>query len=191
MPVLGLVVAGPYDEAILTTFVGRIRPERATVHCRPCGDDARVTRFFKELLEDFKFVNAGGAVDKAIVVRDAHRKPPAQLLGKLMVGFNASSYSFPVKFVIVLPEPEAWLLADHKALSAVGAERGRATTFPPASSSPEILADPKRELRVRLGKARVAYTKVAAQRLAELADIDTIEYWCPSFAQFKAAIKDC
>lgn len=191
MPVLGLVVAGPCDEAIHTTLVGRIRPEVSAAFCRPCQDDPRVTRLFKEFLEEFKFVNAGDPVDKALVIRDAHRKLPTQLLEKLTVSFDAHSYPFPVKFVIVLPEPEAWLLADHEALSAVSVERGMRTLFPPASGSPEMLGDPKRELQIALGKARVSYTPVVARRLAELVNIRLLERWCPSFVQFRTAVQDC
>ena len=190
MPVLGLVVAGPCDEAIHTTFVRRIRPELA-VHCRPCKDDPRVTRLFKEFLEEFKFVNAGGPIDKAVVIRDAHRRARTQLLEKLMASFDPHCYPFPVKFVIVLPEPEAWLLADHEALSAVSAERGRRTIFPPPAGSPEILGDPKRDLQIALGRARVSYTPVVARRLAELANIGLVERWCPSFVQFRTAVEDC
>lgn len=130
-------------------------------------------------------------MDKALVVRDAHRKPPTQLLEKLTATFDPHCYPFPVKFVIVLPEPEAWLLADHGALSAVSVERGTRTIFPPVSRSPEMLGDPKRELQIALGKARVSYTPLVAQRLAELANFGLVERWCPSFIQFRTAVRDC
>ena len=191
MSVFGLVVAGPYDEAILETLMRRLRPDLSEVFSRQCQNDPGVTKRLKGLLEDFKHVNAGGAVDKAIVVRDAHKAQLSEIQNALTLHFNPAHYSFSVKFAVVVPEPEAWLLADNEALAAISRERGRPQTFPPTSSSPENLSDPKRELRRRLAQAKVNYTQVVAGKLAELSDLARVAYWCPSFVQFRTAVEDC
>jgi len=130
-------------------------------------------------------------VDKAIVVRDSHRGDPADVLGRLCSNFREQEHPFPVRFAVVQPEPEAWLLADHNALARLSEERGQPTDFPAPDRSPEQLPDPKAKLASLLATAGVPYTKEAAARLAEVCDLGLIEALCPSFTCFKRAVTDC
>jgi len=191
VPVFGLVVAGPYDVLILSTLVRRIRPDVARVECRACGNDPQVTTKFRSYLKELRYANDGRPVDKAIVVRDSHRGDPAAVLDKLCSNFREQEHPFPVRFAVVQPEPEAWLLADHDALAKLSAERGRPTDFAAPDRSPEQLPDPKSELRSLLAEAGVPYTKEAAAGLAELCDLDLIVKLCNSFTSFKRAVTDC
>ena len=191
MPVFGLVAAGPYDEAILSTLVRRIRPDVTSVLPRLCLSDAQVTTKFHSFLKDFQRANRGLPVDKAIVVRDSHAGRAQHVLERLRSGFGEGRYAFPVRFAVVQPAPEAWLLADHKALAQLSKERGRATDFPARDRSPEQLPDPKGRLRSVLATASVPYTKEAAARLAELCDLALVEALCNSFTSFKNAVTDC
>ena len=191
MPVFGLVVAGPYDELILSALVSRIRPDVARLECRACGDDPQVTRKFRSYLKELRYANDGCPVDKAIVVRDSHMGRPQQVLEKVRSGFCEKPYPFPVRFAVVQPEPEAWLLADHDALARLSTERGRPTDFASLNFPPEQLHDPKAKLTSLLRTAGVPYTRQAAARLAELSDLAVIEALCPSFTSFKRAVTDC
>jgi len=191
VPVFGLVVAGPYDDLILSTLVRRIRPDVARVKCRACGNDPQVTTKFRSYLKELRYANDGRPVDKAIVVRDSHRGDPAAVLDRLCSNFREQEHPFPVRFAVVQPAPEAWLLADHDALARLSAERGRPTDFTPLNFPPEQLPDPKEKLTSLLRTAGVPYTKQAAGRLAELCDLGLIEALCNSFTSFKRAVTDC
>jgi len=193
VPVFGLVVAGPYDDLILSTLVRRIRPDVAGVKCRACGNDPQVTTKFRSYLKELRYANDGRPVDKAIVVRDCHRGrgDPAAVLDGLRSNFREQEHPFPVRFAVVQPEPEAWLLADQNALAQLAAERGHPTDFTPLNFPPEQLPDPKEELKSLLRTAGVPYTRQAAARLAEVCDLGLIEALCPSFTFFKRAVTDC
>lgn len=191
MPVFGLVVAGPYDDLILLTLARRIRPDVAGVKCRACGNDPQVTTKFRSYLKELRYANDGRPVDKAIVVRDCHRGDPAAVLDKLCSNFREQEHPFPVRFAVVQPEPEAWLLADQDALARLSVERGRPADFTPLNFPPEQLPDPKAKLTSLLRTAGVPYTKQAAARLAELCDLGLIEALCNSFTSFKRAVTDC
>jgi hypothetical protein len=187
MPVFGLVVAGSYDEAVLSRMVKRIRSDVVGVVPRLCRSDRQVTTKFCSFLKELRHAN----IDKAIVVRDSHAGSAEQVLAKLRVGFREQDHPFPVRFAVVDPEPEAWLLADHNALTQLARERDCPTNFTPLNSPPEQLLDPKAELKSRLAMARVPYTREAAARLAELCDLDRVTALCPSFTSFKRAVVDC
>jgi len=193
VPVFGLVVAGPYDDLVLSTLVRRIRPDVAGVKRRTCGDDPQVTRKFPSYLKELRYANDGCPVDKAIVVRDCHRGrgDPVAVLDKLCSNFREQEHPFPVRFAVVQPEPEAWLLADQNALAQLAAERGRPTDFTPLNFPPEQLPAPKAKLTSLLRTAGVPYTKQAAARLAELCDLALVEALCNSFTSFKRAVTDC
>lgn len=191
MPVFGLVGGGKYDIGVLETLLKRLRPDLNGVVARSCGNDYRVTTTFPNRILEFTRANAGRAVDKAIVVRDAHRSVPDQLLRKLRASSDLRGYLFPVEFAVVVPEIESWLLADQDALFTVSQERGVATRFPAANRSPEMLQHPKEHLMELLAEAGVPYTEAVAVRLAETSNLLLIEQLCPSFRSFKWAAEHC
>jgi hypothetical protein len=169
----------------------RLRPDLNKVVARSCGNDYRVATTLPYRILEFTRVNNGGPVDKAIVVRDAHRMTHERALQKLRESINPRKYEFPIEFAVVEPEIEAWLLADHNALFAVSQERGVATRFPVPSSSPEMLRDPKEHLMELLAEAKVPYTEAVAGRLAETSNLLLVEQRCPSFRRFKWAGEHC
>jgi hypothetical protein len=161
------------------------------VKCRACRNDPQVTTKFRSYLKELRYANDGRAVDKAIVVRDCHRGrgDPAAVLDGLRSNFREQEHPFPVRFAVVQPEPEAWLLADQNALAQLAAERGRPADFASVNRPPEKLPDPKARLRSLL--AGIPYTPAAPSRLAELCDLALIEALCPSFTSFKRAVTGC
>jgi hypothetical protein len=191
VPVFGLVGAGAYDVSVLKILLQRLRPDVRDVETRQCGNDARVTTTFRNVLRGFRYANNGVPVDKAIVVRDAHGLTQREILNRFASGFDPNSYPFPVEFAAIVPELEAWLLADHNGLASLSAERGQQTVYTPLNFPPEQIPDPKTRLGELLGRPGVPYTEAAAMRLAELMDIQKIEQLCPSFTLFKRAALNC
>ena len=187
MPAIGLVVAGPYDAAVLEVFTRRLRPGVSVVS-RLCGNDAGVLRTCSARLREFERGDLGRPVERAVIVCDSHQADPAALDNRLRASLTGSRVSFPVRHVVIIRELEAWLLADHAALARLAAERGRPTNFLPLNFPPEQLPDPKGKLTALLQQAGVGYTHVVAGRLAEHSDLDLIEGLCPSFTSFKRAV---
>jgi len=185
MPPVALVVEGNYDEDVLKTLIQRIREGPVDVHSRPCGGPlpGRYVRRLNELQYDANF-------EKALVVSDAHGKRPEVFRVELEREIQNRQFPFPVHFVVILQELEAWLLADHSALNAVARARGGVATFGPLTVSPEQNMDPKRELRRLLATASIPYTRPVAREIAESANLQTIEYWCPSFRRFRQVVID-
>jgi hypothetical protein len=83
MASVGLIVEGDYDEAALAEFVqGCLSPE-VSVICLRCGGAPQLMRKLPGFMEHFRYANAGSHVDKAIVVRDADRKIPEDLISQM------------------------------------------------------------------------------------------------------------
>ena len=88
-------------------------------------------------------------------------------------------------------ELEAWLLADHEALTALSGERGQRINCAPINFPAEQIVDPKEKLGAWLKEAGVPYTEAVARRLSELIDLQRLEQLCPSFTMFKRASQNC
>lgn len=145
---------------------------------------------FPGLLESFRYEKQGSHVDKAIVIRDAHGKDPEKLKEKMKSKIANRNYPFKVKFIIIVQELEAWLLADEEAISRITQSR----TGKRVSRINEPLgsiSQPKELLYKVLSEAHVPYTDVVAQEIARESDLDKIEYRCPGFREFRQAIIDC
>jgi len=100
------------------------------------------------------------------------------------------NYPFEVKFIIIVQEMEAWLLADEEAISRVTQSRsGRLARR--VNDPLESLEQPKETLHRILSEARVAYTDGVAGEIAKESDLDRIEYRCPTFGEFHRAVIDC
>jgi len=182
---IAFVAEGNYDEQVLKTLIPRIRGGPVDVPSRICGKPlrGRYVRRLKELAHEPN-------LEKALVVSDAHSRNPRAHLDQLQNEIQNVQFAFPVLFVVVVQELEAWLLADHLALNAVAAARGGQPNFRPLTDSPESFADPKRELRVLLANAGIPYTQAVAREIAENADLQRIGYWCRSFRRFQDAVID-
>ena len=75
----------------------------------------------------------------------------------------------------------------EKGLKTLVLERGRNIELPNLAASPENLADPKGEIERQLRLGGVVYTKVVAGEIAQRANLDSFEYWSPSFRRLRAA----
>ncbi len=178
---VGLIVEGAYDEAALTEFVKSVASD-VRVISRPCGNAFQLVKKFPAFLEEFRHAKDGAPVDKALVIRDADRKNPAELIAKMEARIANRVYPFPKSILIAVEEMESWLLADEAALSAVTG--GSVRRVP----EPDRISDPKARLRNILSEAGIAYTAEIARKIAAGTRIDVLANRCPSFRPFRDAL---
>jgi len=190
MTTYGIVIEGKYDESALKEIILKCLPSQIRIVSRICGDKDRLIARFPGHLESFRYEKHGSNVDKALVIRDAHGRNPDELKQKMRSKIAYRSYPFEVKFVIIVQELEAWLLADEEAISKVTANRlGKAV--PRVNEFLESIAQAKEMLGKILAEAKVPYTDVVAREIAKESDLDKIEYRCPGFIEFRQAVIDC
>jgi len=185
---IGLIVEGDYDKEAMSVLVQRITGRAEPPVPRICGGP--VPGRFPGKLRELEYQYP----EKVLIVRDAHGKDPREAARELEREIQNQLPNFPVKFVVVIRELEAWLLADPGAVNQVCTRRGQNLNLPPLTDSPERFLDAKKELQVVLGRAGVVYTKVVAREIAELANLDEatgLAYWCLSFRSFRDAVQDC
>lgn len=182
MLTVGLVVEGFYDEAVLKELIQKCAPGNVDIICRRCGNAAELLKRFPGFLEGFRHAKQGSNVDKSIVIRDADQKNPAQLIARMHDKISGRTYPSPTKLLVIVQELEAWLLADEHAVSSV---TGRTQA---AIHRPEELINPKERLTRTLSASKVGYTAEVARKIAERANIDTIESRCSWFRQFRQFI---
>ena len=185
MPTYGLIVEGEYDAAALTELIRRCAAGNIQVIPRQCAQKGSLMKKFPAYLQELHWANQGQAVDKALVIRDTDSKNPGELIARMETSIVSRSYPFPVKFVVIMQELETWLLADHDALSQV-ASRSISEIRGPLES----ILDPKRRLQSILSDAGIAYTAEVARKIAAAANLERIEYRCPTFRTFRQTIDD-
>ena len=190
MLTFGLVVEGDYDEAVLTEFIRKCAGHDVEIVSRVCNPKGSLMKRFPGFLEEFRYVKQGMPVDRAMVIRDADMREPHGLLREMESKVAHRTYEFsPVRFVVIVRELEAWLLADSKAISTViSAYSGR--VVPEVNESIEAIADPKARLQRMLSEAKVAYTREVARKIAAAANAEYIAYRCPSFRSFVHAVRN-
>ena len=179
MLTFGLIVEGMYDVEVLTTFIRKCAGANTQVVPRPCGSQSTLMKNFPKFLEGFRHDNAGGHVDKALVIRDADNKNPTTLITTMRERYRDRNYPFPVESLVIVQKLEAWLLADHNALSVVCSQG-----VPEIQESIEDIFDPKTKLKQILSMYNVQYTPKIAGDIAANANLDTIGYRCPQFCNF-------
>jgi len=186
----GIVIEGKYDQAALTQLILKCISDKMEIISRQCYDKDRLIMQFPSFLESFRYEKQGSHVDKALVIRDAHGKDSEKLKERMKIKIANRNYPFKVKFIIIVQELEAWLLADEEAISRVTQSRtGRRVSR--INEPLESISQPKKFLYKVLSEARVPYTDVVAQEIARESDLDRIEYRCPSFREFREAVIDC
>lgn len=190
MTAYGIVIEGRYDEAALGEIIRNILPTDVILISRRCGDKDRLVAVFPGYLESFRYENQGSNVDKAIVIRDAHGKDPGKLKERMKSRILNREFPFEVKFIIIVQELEAWLLADEHAISKVTQSRsGKVVSR--VNYSLESIINPKEILYRVLAEANVPYTDAVAREIARESDLDRIKYRCPGFGEFCQAVIDC
>jgi hypothetical protein len=190
MTAYGIVIEGKYDEVALSEIIKKILARDITLIPRRCGDKDRLITTFPAYLESFRYENQGSNVDKAIVIRDAHGKDPEKLKEIMKSKIVSRKYPFEVKFIIIIQELEAWLLADEQAISKVTQSRS-GKLVGRVNESLETVINPKEILYKILTEADVPYTDAVAQEIAKESDLNRIRYRCPSFGEFCQAVIDC
>lgn len=184
MRMYGIVVEGVYDESALKELIIKCLGEDIEVISRICGSK-ELTKF-PAFLESFKYEKGGSNVDKAIVIRDAHGKNPEDLKKKMKDKISSRNYPFEVKFMVIVQELEAWLLADEEAISKV-------TQKPMARIKEDLesINDPKEKLKEILSQSKISYTPSVARNIAKESNLDKIQSRCSTFREFYKAVRDC
>jgi hypothetical protein len=100
MQTFGLIVEGEYDEAVLRELILKCAGGNIEIISRLCGSAGALMNRFLGFLEEFRYVKQGEPVDKALVIRDADRKDPPELIEKMQSKIARRTYPFPVQFVI-------------------------------------------------------------------------------------------
>ncbi|MGB9629710.1 MAG: DUF4276 family protein [Thermodesulfobacteriota bacterium] len=136
--------------------------------------------------ESFRYEKGGSYVDKAIVICDAHGKDPEEIKNKMRGKISGRNYPFEVKFIVIVQELEAWMLADEEAISKI-------TQKPIVRIKGDIesINDPKEKLKEILSQSKISYTPSVVSNIAKEMNLDKIHYRCPSFRGFFQEVKDC
>ncbi len=190
MTTYGLVVEGGYDEAALTEIVKRCLSSEIEIITRRCGGKDRLMKMFPSHLKSFRYEKQGSHVNKALVIRDAHGKVLHELIEKMKNKVAEQNFPFKVKFIIIVQELEAWLLADEKVISKVTRSRS-GITVARVNEDIELIPHPKEKLKETLSGAKVYYTSEVAREIAKESDLSKIESRCPRFKEFRQAVIDC
>jgi hypothetical protein len=190
--VIGLIVEGHYDEAVLETLARRVAQSPVTLYVSACGGKARLKQKFPGYLRYFEHVHLGNPVDKALVVCDADQKPPAELRASLSqeTRNRASWPADKLHICIVRQEIETWLLSDENAVNSVASERGGHARIARVQEDPENIGDPKARLRTLPSAAGLVATPAVYQQIASRLDLETLRQRCPSFQEFEQAVRN-
>lgn len=194
MTTYGIIVEGNDDKAVLPEMISKCLSDSISdnmkVIVRLCGNKSSLMRKFSGFLEEFRRVNQGLHVDKALVIRDADSRNPDELLSEMRNKIKDKTYPFEVKFIAIVQELEAWLLADDEAISKVTQSRsGKPVSR--VNENLESIVQPKERLKDILSKAKVPYTPEVAREIAKETYISKIEYRCQKFKDFRSAVIDC
>jgi hypothetical protein len=191
--VIGLIVEGHYDAAVLETLARRVAQSPVTLYVRPCGGKQKLKRIFPGYLREFEHVHHGEAVEKALVVCDADQKPPDELRASLSQEIRNRAYwpAYKLHICIVRQEIETWLLADENAINSIAAGRGGQNRVTRVPGELESIADPKQRLHNLLSKVGLPATPEVYKQIAANVDLETLRQRCPSFREFEQAVRDC
>lgn len=182
MAAIGLVVEGIYDEAALTALIRKCATSEVDVTCWSCGSASQLVKTFPHFLESFRHIKHGRPVDNAIVIRDADRKDPNDLIARMESRISGRIYPFSRHLLVVTQELEAWLLADEQALSLITGKPQRRIP------NPESLNDPKASLKRILSDVNIGYTPEVARKIAAAARTEVLSSQCPTFRRFQEAV---
>ena len=143
---------------------------------------------FPDYLKALEFANAGGPVDKAIVIRDSNAKDPAKVEEAMRAKIAAKRYRFPhgVRLHAVKRATETWLLADAATIGRVAGGRSVVRTPDPL----EEIQDPKGRLQQVLSGAGLLYTSEVCAEIARQLDLELLRTTCPNFRVFEQKMRE-
>jgi hypothetical protein len=146
-------------------------------------------RIFPGLLNTFKHIHNGGPVDRAIVIRDCDGRDPTAVLAEMESRIAERFYPFRVGLCVVARNMDAWLLADHNAITAV-AMRSGGRRVGPVNGDIEAFESPKERLMVLLSEARLSYTPTVLANIAEVLDLTSLRYRARLFRDFERKVNE-
>ncbi len=189
---LGIIVEGPYDEAILAELIRRIISPDSPVIPRVCFGKETLAKDVFTFLGDLQTRMQGRAVDKALVIRDSGGKDSEEIRAQLTAKIGTRNWRFPhgVQVCIVRREIETWLLADVAAVNAVARERG-GREVAEVQGTLEDIEHPKQKLKRLLLDAKLEYTQKVCSEIARSLRLEALRYRCPSFSVFEQQVVDC
>jgi hypothetical protein len=186
---LGLVVEGAYDTAVFSELIPRILGGEVQIsRVIETGGSGRLMARVPGYVKAMEFANAGGPVDRVIVVRDSNAKGPAKVEEGMRSKMAGRNYRFPrgVKLHAVRRETETWLLADAAAIGHVAGGRDA----PETRHALEEIQDAKARLREVLSLVGLPYTPGVCAEIARALDLETLRRRCPNFRAFEEKVRE-
>ena len=184
----GAIVEGVYDVGVFEVLIPRICPYPATVSVQEAREGkARLMSRFPQMLRMFEHRTlTGGAVDRALVIRDSNGKDVALVESDMRSRMGTLTYAFPqgVEVHAVRQETETWLLADAAAISRV-AGRAAQTVRGPLENRPHA----KEDFQDVLTSVGLRYTPEICRQIALEVDLPTLRAACPSFVLFEHKVQ--
>jgi hypothetical protein len=186
LPSYGLIVEGAADIAVYRKLIPRADTLGSKVYPLECSGRANLMKLFPQLLNTFKHIHNGAAVDRALVIRDCDGREPAAVLAEMEARLEGKRYPFGVRLCVVRRNMDAWLLADHAAISAVAG--GRQVT--PVNDNIEELGNPKSRVMAILSEARLQYTPTVLAAIADVLNLDILRNRARLFRDFERAVNE-
>ena len=124
--------------------------------------------------------------DKFVVLLDADRKAPEEVLRRLRLGIGQGldHLNLKVYYAYAQQHLEAWFFADERGLRGyLGRNLGHID-----ASRPDLIDNPKLHLKHILG--RRLYTSELAERISRSLDATTIRARSTSFSRFVDAVRN-
>jgi len=187
VPSYGLIVEGLYDRQVYENLTRKVDSPDARFFTLDCGGVGTLMTRFPALLKALEWIDNGGPVDKALVIRDSGNRACLDVENDMRAKIAGRTYRFPqgVEFCAVRQETETWLLADEDAITrAAGTGRiaGR------INGELEDIVDPKGKLKEVLSRLKVDYLPQVLGTIANNADLTRLRYRLPSFRSFETKV---
>ncbi len=182
----GLILEGSYDTAIFTELLPRIcGPDIEIVSIIESGGAGPLMNRFPVWLKRFEHITPIGPVDRALVIRDANGKDPADVEAAMRARIGNREYTFPHGFRLhaIRREVETWLLADEHAISTVA---GR--VMPMIRGNLEEVQDSKALLQRVFSAAGLLYLPPICGAIVKGMNLTTLRYRCPGYILFEAKV---
>ena len=132
-----MIIEGVHDTGVFEELIRRTVPSPSEVSVKEAGGKQRLMARLPRWLRMFEhWTAAGGAVDRAVVVRDANGEDPAAVEARMRARIKSLTYAFRhgVELHAIKQETETWLLADPAAIEFVAQRAGAITPPDPVES---------------------------------------------------------
>jgi hypothetical protein len=183
VPKYGLIIEGPYDTPVFKALILRLNEPDAEFFPIEAQGKSQLVKRLPIYLHALETAFLGQPADRAFVIQDSDRRAPADVIAQMKASIGTRKFKFIYDLCVAVRETETWLLSDEGAISAAAKRQGgRTIGYLPGNL--EQLFDAKEKLISRLTQARLPYTPQTCGEIAELTDLATLRYRCPSFKAF-------